>query len=65
MAAIFAFRCRACGIKTRVRPRRGAERPSLALEDIAHPLRIDWHQGIAVARAQTIAEAVMHGVRGS
>jgi hypothetical protein len=35
------------------------------LEDIAHPLRIDWHQGIAVARAQTIAEAVMHGVRGS
>jgi len=52
-------------LKTHVRPRRGGERPSLTLEDNAHLLCIDWSRGIDVARAQTIAEAVMHRVRGS
>jgi hypothetical protein len=49
-------------LKTQVRPRRCGARPYLTLEDIAHPLCVDWQNGIDVARTQALAEAAMHGV---
>jgi hypothetical protein len=49
-------------LKTEVQPRAGKQRPCIELEDTAHPLAIDFHQGISIQRAQEIAEAVMHGL---
>ena len=48
-------------LKAQVHPRAGAERPLIVLEKSEHPLAMDFHQGISVARAQEIAEAAMHG----
>jgi hypothetical protein len=48
-------------LKTEVHPRANKQRPFILLEESAHPLSVDFHQGISVARAQEIAEAVMHG----
>lgn len=47
-------------LKTRARPRRDGVRPALELEDIDHPLCIDWHKGIIIERAQQIAEVAVH-----
>jgi hypothetical protein len=47
-------------LKTRVRPRGDGMRAALELEECDHPLSVDVHQGISVARAQEIAEQVMH-----
>jgi len=47
-------------LKTRVHPREGGVRPYLELEETSHPLSIDFHRGISVARAQELAEAAMH-----
>lgn len=51
-------------LKTHVHPRGDGARPSLVLEDIEHPLCVDWRSGIDVARAQAIAEVAMHGISG-
>ncbi len=51
-------------LKTQVHPRTGGVRPWIELEDADHPLCQDYHQGISVQRAQALAEAVMHGIRG-
>lgn len=48
------------GLKTRVQPRAGGLRPRLELEATPHPLCVDFHQGISVARAREIAEAALH-----
>jgi hypothetical protein len=47
-------------LKTSVHPREGGSRPSVILERTGHPLSVDFHEGISVARAQEIAEAAMH-----
>ena len=49
------------GLKTEVHPRTGGERPHIVLEKTSHPLSIDFHEGISVARAQETAEKAMHG----
>jgi hypothetical protein len=43
-----------------VRPRDGDSRPFIVLEETDHPLSIDYHNGISIAKAQEIAEAIMH-----
>jgi hypothetical protein len=43
-----------------VHPRSGGIRPWLELEQTDHPLSIDFHNGITIARAQEIAEYAMH-----
>lgn len=48
-------------LKTEVQPRAGGQRPCIVLEETSHPLSMDSHEGISVARAQQIAEAAMHG----
>jgi hypothetical protein len=48
------------GLKTHVRPREGDSRPFIVLEETDHPLSIDYHNGISIAKAQEIAEAIMH-----
>jgi hypothetical protein len=48
-------------LKTEVHPRANNQRPFIVLEESGHPLAVDYHQGISVARAQEIAEAAMHG----
>lgn len=48
-------------LKTLALPRSGEIRPSLDIEPTEHPLSMDFHDGISVARAQEIAEFVMHG----
>lgn len=47
-------------LKTNVHPRLNGIRPSISLELTDHPLSIDYHEGISIARAQEIAELVMH-----
>ena len=47
-------------LKTHVHPRAGGDRPFIVLEESDHPLAVDFHKGITVARAQEIAEAAMH-----
>ncbi len=47
-------------LKTRVHTRVGDERPLIELERTEHPLTVDFHDGISVARAQELAEQVMH-----
>ena len=47
-------------LKCRVHPRKGGIRPWIELAPDDHPLAADFHQGIAPARAQQIAEAIHH-----
>ena len=47
-------------LKTKVHPRADGTRPYIVLEENDHPLSVDFHQGITVARAQEIAEVAMH-----
>lgn len=47
-------------LKTNVRPRRGGIRPFVELQPSEHALVQDYLNGISVARAQEIAEQVMH-----
>jgi hypothetical protein len=47
-------------LKTRVHPRAGRIRPFLIPERTEHPLTVDFHEGIAISRAQEIAEVAMH-----
>jgi hypothetical protein len=51
---------RTLSLKTTVHPRSGNTRPYVALEETDHPLFIDFHEGISIARAQEIAEFSMH-----
>ena len=48
-------------LESRVRPRRGGERPLVELAPADHPLAADQRRGISVARAQALAEAALHG----
>jgi hypothetical protein len=48
------------GLKTHVHPREADTRPFIVLEKTDHPLSIDYHNGISIAKAQEIAEAIMH-----
>lgn len=47
-------------LKTTVHPQSGGQRPLIELEDGAHPLMIDFHRGITAAKAQEIAEVLLH-----
>lgn len=47
-------------LKTTVRPQAGGERPIIELEQGDHPLMVDFHQGITAAKAQEIAEIMLH-----
>lgn len=47
-------------LKTLVHPRSGGIRPRLELEQTDHPLSIDFHNGLTIAKAQEIAEYAMH-----
>ncbi|MFT3734235.1 MAG: DUF2199 domain-containing protein [Rhodocyclaceae bacterium] len=47
-------------MKTQVHPRAGQQRPYIVLEECDHPLAMDFHGGISIARAQEIAEHAMH-----
>lgn len=47
-------------LKCRVHPRKGGIRPWIELAPGDHPLAVDFNQGISLARAQQIAEAVHH-----
>jgi hypothetical protein len=47
-------------LKTHVHPRIGGVRPYVVPESTDHPLSIDFHEGISVARAQEIAESLLH-----
>jgi hypothetical protein len=48
-------------LKTRVHPRGGGLRPWLELEATDHPLSVHAREGLSIAEAQAIAEAVLHG----
>ena len=48
-------------LKINVRPRSEGIRPYIILEETDHPLSLDYHQGISVARAVEIAEVATHG----
>ena len=47
-------------LKTHVHPRPAGNRPYIVPERSDHPLSMDFHGGITVARAQEIAEAIIH-----
>ena len=47
-------------LKTHVHPRPNNTRPAVVPEKSDHPLLVDFYEGISVARAQEIAEAVRH-----
>lgn len=51
---------RTYALKTRVHPRADGNRPIVIPEKSDHPLSIDFYRGISVARAQEIAEVVIH-----
>src|SRR5690242_19517742 len=48
-------------LKTYVHPRNGGLRPWLELEPTDHPLAVHQRDGMSIAHAQAIAEAVLHG----
>lgn len=48
------------GLKAHVRLRSDQLRPCIELEPSSHPLAIDFHQGISIAKAQEIAESIYH-----
>ena len=48
-------------LKTSVQTMPVGERPVITLEATDHPLSIEQHHGITMARVQQIAEAVLHG----
>jgi hypothetical protein len=48
-------------LKTQVHTMPLGERPSIVLERTNHPLSIEQHFGISMARVQQIAEAALHG----
>lgn len=51
-------------LKTKVHPRADGDRPFIELhESDPHPLAVDFHHGISIAKAQEIAESVMHAGR--
>ena len=52
-------------LKAQVHPRKDGIRPYIELEATSHPLAVDYHNGLTVARAQEIAETVMHGAQGA
>lgn len=52
---------RTYALKTHVHPRSGGVRPSVVPERTDHPLSVDFHEGISVARAQEIAQTLFHG----
>jgi hypothetical protein len=47
-------------LKMNVHPRKGGMRPWIDLEPTDHPLSLDYHNGISIARAQEIAEYAQH-----
>jgi hypothetical protein len=47
-------------LKSHVHPRDHGDRPLIVLEETDHPLSVDFHRGITVAKAQEIAEIAMH-----
>lgn len=47
-------------MKTMVQVRSAGQRPVIELEPTDHPLALDWRQGISIARAQELAERVLH-----
>jgi hypothetical protein len=47
-------------LKTRVHPLSNGQRPWLEIEPTNHPLARDFHDGITIARAQEMAELLMH-----
>ena len=48
-------------LKTQVQTMPLGERPSILLEPTEHPLALEQHQGITMARVQQLVEAAMHG----
>lgn len=48
------------GLRSFVRPRTGNARPVLELQPCDHPLYLDFKNGISIAKAQEIAEMLMH-----
>jgi hypothetical protein len=61
----FAYLCnrvpgydRTLSLKATVRPRPGKQRPVIALHEAAHQLAVDFRDGISVARAQALAQAL-------
>ena len=47
-------------LRTTVYPQPEGQRPLIELEDGDHQLMIDFHQGITAAKAQEIAEVLLH-----
>jgi hypothetical protein len=47
-------------LRTKAHPRNGGIRPWLELEPTDHPLSVHAREGLTVAQAQEIAEAVLH-----
>jgi hypothetical protein len=48
-------------LKTQLQTMPLGERPNILLERTDHPLSVEQHTGITMARVQQIAEAAMHG----
>lgn len=48
-------------LKTRLQTMPLGERPNIILENVDHPLFLEQHNGISMARVQQIAEAALHG----
>jgi hypothetical protein len=48
-------------LRTRLHTQPVGERPLIELEETDHPLSLEQHNGITMARVQQIAEAVLHG----
>ena len=47
-------------LKTRVHTQPVGQRPLIELEPTDHPLAVEQHQGITMARVQEIAEQLLH-----
>ena len=52
-------------LKTRVHTQAVGQRPLIELEPTDHPLTVEQHAGITLARVQEIAETLLHALPGS
>jgi hypothetical protein len=52
-------------LKTRVHTQAVGQRPLIELEPTDHPLAVEQHAGITLARVQEIAETLLHALPGS
>jgi hypothetical protein len=53
------------GLKAMTQLQPGGNRPLVELETSEHPLSVDFHQGVSMARASKLFEAILHPARAA